>query len=368
MFVRIMSKSSFINPPTITLLVSVILVAGVILFAGGDPLSLVRVGTQFDQGDNMGTEGYDGQFIYYIAQDINPTTVAKKLDRPSYRYQRVLLPIIAHILSLGNIKILPWLLVAIVVVSHFLGTWAVSKLLEGWGINTWYGLVYGLWVGFLLSIRLILPETLAYGLIAGGFLAYIQKRYKISGLLFGLGLFAKEVTILFVCAALLDSLFRRKWRVSLYMMVFSILPYTIFQGFLWSTFGNPGFGSGGAMATPFELIPFMGLFRIGSYSTIYLVAMLVVFGPSIVLPVMWGLWASIKHLISGDVSIITFSLLTNAIVIPFLPFSTFRETGGILRLSSGLVLAVLLFAGYYRYRKVTNYCALWLVLNTFLFK
>jgi hypothetical protein len=55
-------------------------------------------------------------------------------------------------------------------------------------------------------------------------------------------------------------------------------------------------------------------------------------------------------------------------MIAFLPYSTARETGGLLRFACGLVLAVLLFAARYRQRRALNYSFLWIVLNVFLLK
>ena len=122
------------------------------------------------------------------------------------------------------------------------------------------------------------------------------------------------------------------------------------------------------MATSFELIPFMGLLRIGYYSPEYLLAMLVVFGPAVVLPTLWGLWAAVKRGFSNNINVVVLALLLNTLAVIFLPFSTFRETGGLLRFTSGLVLAVLLFSGQYHLRRVLNLSVFWLVLNVFLLK
>jgi len=51
-----------------------------------------------------------------------------------------------------------------------------------------------------------------------------------------------------------------------------------------------------------------------------------------------------------------------------LPFSTFRETGGLLRFACGLVLALLLFAGRSQSKRALNYTVFWLALNAFLLK
>jgi hypothetical protein len=344
------------------------LVIFVLATTGGDPMVLVRPGSFFYANDPQGTQGYDGQFVYYIAIHPQPESAAPLLDVPAYRYQRILLPLLARLLSLGILPAIPWVLPVLGIISQAVGTWLVSELLAGWGVNRWYSLVYGLWVGFGLAVRLDLPEPLAYALVAGAILAHERRQSALSWVLYGLALFAKEVTILFVLAAALAYLAEKRWKDALGISLVAGVPFLLFQGWLWHTFGEPGIGSGGAMATGFEIIPFMGLWRIGAYSVIYLLAMSVVFIPTIILPVLWGLWASIRKMLDQQVNGVVLALLLNAAAIMFLPFSTFRETGGLLRFACGLVLAVILFAGRYRMQRVLNYSWFWLSLNVFLFK
>jgi hypothetical protein len=186
--------------------------------------------------------------------------------------------------------------------------------------------------------------------------------------LYGLALFAKEVTVLFVAAQFLADLSQRRRREAAGLAAVALLPYALFQLWLWQVFGQPGISSGGAMATPFELVPYMGLWRIGAYSQAYLLAMAVVFGPAIILPSLWGIWMGAKSWLKGDRNVLVLALFFNAAAIVFLPFSTFRETGGLLRFACGLVLSVLLVAGRRKSRRVLNYALLWMVLNVFLFK
>ncbi len=358
----------FFHPAGITFIVLLLVVSTVILQAGGDPLALARLGTRYSQGIPDGTEGYDGQFVYYLARDLNPGDVLPYLDVPAYRYQRILLPILARSISFGNTLLLPWVLGVLGILAHTAGTWVVAELMVHWDVSRWYALVYGLWAGFVLAVRLDLPEPLAYALIAGAFGSYIKRRYWLSWILCALALFTKEVAILFVLAFLIVSLLRKEWINLLGLTLIGLLPYALFQVWLWRVFGQPGIASGGTMATPFEIIPFMGLFRIGAYSPFYLLAMLVVFGPAVILPSVWGVWAAARKWFSGDVGLVIFALMSNALIMFFLPFSTYRETGGLLRFASGLVLAVLLYAARYKLRKALNLSLLWLVLNAFLIK
>ena len=365
---RLRSPWYQLAPALVVLLGASLLVGFTILRAGGDPLVLARLGTRFSQGDATGTEGYDGQFVYYIARYLRPEQVAPYLDVPAYRYQRILLPLLARHFSFGSEAALPWALVLLSVLSLAGGTWAVSALLSGWGVSPWYALVYGFWAGFMLALIVDLPEPLAYGLVAAGLLALERGRRWLGWILLGLALFAKEVTIFFLLGVLLIYFIQRRWREALALVLVGLVPFAVFQLWLSAVFGQPGIASGGAMATSFEVIPFAGLFRIGAYSPLYLLAMLVVFGPTVVLPSIWGVWKSARTWFSGEKNFWVAILFLNGLMVAFTPFSTFRETGGILRYASGLMLSVLLFCGYYRLRKVLNYSFFWLVLNVFLLK
>ena len=357
-----------LGPALVTFGVSLLLVAGVIFFSGGDPLALARIGTRYSQGDPQGTQGYDGQFVYYIARDWSPAEVAAYLDVPAYRYQRILLPALGRVFSGGNPDLLPWVLAAAGVISHTLGTGIVALLLIRWGTNPWYALAYGLWVGFLVAVRLDLPEPLAYALVAAALLAIERGHHRWGWVFFALAVFAKEVTLIFVAAQGLVYLLQKEKSRLLGLTAVSVVPFVIFQIWLWQTFGIPGIGSGGDMATPFEHIPLMGLLRIGAYSKVYLLAMAVVVIPFLVLPALWGMWKALQTFASHRPDTITFALGLQGVIFLFLPFSTFREPGGVVRYACGLVLATLLLAARDQHQRVLRYTPLWIILNVFLLK
>lgn len=350
------------------MLILIVVTGWAIIQANGDPLTLARIGTKFSEGLSDGTDGYDGQFIYYIARDINPDTVKTYLDVPAYRYQRILLPIMARMVSMGNEQIIPWAILVINILAHGMGTWILTSIFKQWGINGWYSLVYGGWVGIGLATRLDLPEPLAYALVIFAIWAYIKKKPMITWTALGLALFAKEVTGVFLLAFLCIDLYEKNTRNIIGFVCVSCIPFALFQVWLWQQFGQFGIGSGGAMATPFEVIPYMGLLRIGKYSFMYLLMMSIVFGPAIVFPSLWGIINSVKKWLQKERNLFVVAFFINCLAIMFMPFSTFRETGGLLRYSTGLVLSLSLFTAYYRLMKPLNYSVLWLVLNVFYFK
>src|SRR5690606_15507377 len=129
----------------------------------GSPLALVTLGTRFSDGDlqgETGTEGYDGQFVYYIARD--PGDAERFLDVPAYRFQRILLPILGRVLAFGQNDLLPWSLLLVNLVALAAGTYTLEHLLEQYGTSRWYALGYGLSLPALGAARLSLPEPLAY--------------------------------------------------------------------------------------------------------------------------------------------------------------------------------------------------------------
>lgn len=356
-----------IHPAWVVLVIHLLLLAWALHVEGGDPLAFARLGTRFSQGDPQGTEGYDGQFNIYIGRDPRPEVVAPYLDVPAYRYQRILLPLVGYLLSGGDQARLAWIIPILLLLAHGLGTWAVAELLAGYGVSHWYALVYGLFASFSLSLRLDLAEPLAFALVALALLANTRKQPALSWIFYALALFARELTVIFIIAQLLAELFQRRWRHAIGLALTALLPFGLFQLWLWQVFGQPGIGSGGAMATGFEWIPYMGLWRIGAYSFQYLLAMLMVFGPTVLLPSIWGFWHGLVNWIKRDRNVLVLGLLLNAFSVMIMPFSTFRETGGVIRYICGLVLSVLLYAASTRRMRVLNYSFLWLVLNTFLF-
>jgi hypothetical protein len=357
-----------ILPALIVLVLLTILVCVTVIKSGGDPISLARIGTRYSVGNPQGTEGYDGQFAYYIALDPHPTSVAHHLDVPAYRYQRILLPLLIRLISGGDPRIMPWIFPLITIFAQFLGTWVLAIILSTWHVNPWYALTYGLWVGFGLAVRLDLPESLTFALVLIGIYFLLKEDIFFSSLAMGAAVFSKEVAILFIFAVGFHLILNRVWREFCYFIAIAILPYTFFQIWLFYTFGSFGIGSGGAMATSFELVPLMGLFRIWQFSPLYMIMMFIVFIPCTIGPAIWGTYFAGRKLLSLELGLIPLITITNALIIFFLPFSTFRETGGLLRISCGIILATLLMAAKYRINRILNYSFLLIAYNAFLLK
>lgn len=332
-----------------------------IVLTQGGPLALVTLGERFADGDpaiNAGSEGYDGQFVYYIARD--PADSARFLDVPAYRFQRILLPVLGRALALGQTPLLPWALLMVNLVALAVGTRTLERLLAHYGTSRWYALGYGLALGTLGAVRLTLPEPVAYGLALGALLATTRQKWLGAALLFALAALAKETTLILAAAVGWHLLWQGRWRDALAFGVVTLLPFAAWQMTLSAELGTAGMGAGGALATSFEIIPFAGVIRILTEGGLAVFAILgALLLPFVLLPTGWGLIAALRALRRSDRDMTVWLLLTAAGVMAFIPFSTYREPLGILRFVVGLQIAVVLFAAHRHQRRILLYSTLW---------
>ncbi len=337
--------------------------------AGWDPIALVEIGTRYSEGLEDGTEGYDGQFAYYIAMEPDPATVEPKLDVPAYRYQRILYPILARISAFAQDEWIPWTLIAIALISQVVATFILTRYLIEHQIPTRYALIYGLWVGLIVGVATDLFEPLTFACIVGAYYARYRNRRTLSYALFTLALFTKETALIFWGAAVVADWIEGRRGKDFFQGLVPGVMYGLWQIWLWITFGSFGLTSGGAMATPFEWIPYMGFIRIGGDSIEVLILFALIFIPAVIIPSLWGIFSSGSAILKErEINIHVLALLFTALAIAFLPFSTFREPLALLRMATGLVLAVILFSIDRGLRRPLNYGMFWIFLLVVIFR
>jgi len=347
-------------PALLALVVGVIYAGARMAPAGFDPVALAEIGPRYAELEPDAEPGYDGQFTLFIALDPNPRTVASHLDVPAYRYQRILLPITARLLSFAQPGIIPWMLLFINLASLAIGTRLLTELVIERGFSPGYALVYGLWVGIIAPVGLDLHEPLAYALVILSFYLHGRGRSVPAALAAGLALFAKETTMPFWLVLLVVGTSRGRGKSRL-LLALTGLAFLAWQVWLWMTFGSPGIGSGGEMATGFELIPYMGLWRIGLHGWRVLLLFAVILIPTIVVPSVWGIISTTRSFLhERTLHRDTLVMWLNSLLIVFAPHSTFREPLGIVRLADGMVLGLILYGTYRDKKRVLNYAFFWI--------
>ena len=347
-----------IRPWQVVAVICLAYVALTLLRNDFDPKRLALIGPRYDPGVPSGKPGYDGQFAYQIARD--PDNGWLKVDVPAYRYQRILYPIAARALAWGDVDLIPWMMLAINVVALVAGTWFTEEILAHYGASRWYALAYGLNAGTLMSVRLDLNEPLAYGLAQAGIWLLLKDRSRWAAVVFVLAALTKETTLGYVAAAGSIYLIRHEWRRLGELALIVAVPFVAWQLILLGRFGQLGIGSGGALATPFEIIPLRGLWSIAAidWRVFFLIAAITL--PMAVVPALIGLWVSSRDGLRGRIDLPMALLLVNAAIILFTPQSTFREPLAMARFIVGLVAAALMYAAARRSKRGLNYALLWM--------
>jgi hypothetical protein len=348
-----------LRPWHVVLLAHLVFLALTLAKAGGDPMTFVRLA-------HAPGQGYDGQFTYLIATDPSPPAVIHEIgdirqDSPAYRYQRILLPMTARALSLGNSQALPWILPLLNLVALAIGTTLVARLLDALGASPWHAVVYGLWPGLVIAVAGDLPEPVSMAFVAGAYLGHAKGREWISAACFGLALFSKESAILFVVAQAVFAASERRWRTLVPLVSAAIVPFAIWQAVLVHWFGAAGFGVAGYGATPLQVLPFKSAWELATGPTAF-AAFLIVLVPAVIFPSAWGIAAAVRAIVRRDWNPYVWALGANAGLLPFTPYSTFSQPWAMIRLCTGLVLATLLFAASTKRTETLRNSWFWLVL------
>jgi hypothetical protein len=193
-----------------------------------------------------------------------------------------------------------------------------------------------------------------------GIRAFEAGRRRRGAFWLALAVLGKETALAFVGGYLLYFLLKRCWRAMLETGLISLGPFVVWQVVLWLTLGEPGLKSGGQGATTFNLVPFGGLLAFKPGDTATLFAILVILGPLVVLPSLALAVSLARTFLRGGFSPLTFILALHVVIMATLPFSTYVDLPGMLRLTSGLVVATVACAASVQSRRMLAYSALWL--------
>lgn len=379
-----MAQSKFITfarkirPWQVVLAFMVIYLCVILAREGGDTKAFVQIGSCYSQCTAIdidegcpkdAEEGYDGQFVYYIAR--NPGGAAPCIDVPAYRYQRILLPVLGRYLALGIEDLMPMAFVIINLVALGSSTLLLEQLLVQLGVSRWFAITYGLFFGSVIAVRVSTTEPLAYGFVVMAIWLSQQEneRLWLQALMLAAAAFTKETTGLFVAGFLLYYALEKRWTDGIRLALAVGIPFGLWQLYLYDWLGAFGVGSGGAGGTSFEIIPYNGIWRIayddgGNLEAFALLGIL--FIPSVVLPSLWGLWATIQEFREGKYHLYTCLFFASLAIMPFVPFSTYREFIGIYRFIVGMVMMHILYCGLRHQGRPLIYSTLWMVLLFFL--
>lgn len=118
------------------------------------------------------SDGYDGQIYYTMAADLSNRHL--KID--AYRYQRILYPVLAFLLSFGIIELLPFTLLLISYFSVVMSTYILLIILEKRNLNLNLAFLWAFNIGFFVSIIRDLADPLMFLFLIGAFYFFENKK------------------------------------------------------------------------------------------------------------------------------------------------------------------------------------------------
>lgn len=323
---------------------------------GWDPLAFSTVGPRFNQGDPNAVVGYDGQFSLYMVQD--PLGAAIKMDAPVYRYQRILYPALAWLISGGGQPSLaPWALIFVNLAATIAMTGLLAYLLESEGSSGWYALLAPLSIGGLFTLRGNLNEHLSLAFALGGMILLLKDKPGWAAMSFASGCLAKELALLFAGAAVIWLLTNRRWRAALTVGAGSVGPLIVWSLVVSLWLNQSPFST---ERTAFEWAPFYGIKFAFPYQTVAMLALWIVL-PTLVL----FAWAA-KDLLKqrkdssrGEAALWAWCLILNGLFIAFAPRASYIDLLAMMRLSLGLITAGLLWMAAAHRKRMVWLAALW---------
>ena len=305
-------------------------------------LYYVHIGPRFVLHDPRAKAGYDGQFYYQIARD--PLHAAPFLDKPAYRYQRIVYPLLVAVLSLGQAGLIPYMLLLVNFVSIVLGTELFARLLIKKNLSPWYSLAFGLYFGQATAFLFDLTEPLTYLLVCLGLLLLFQKRPTFAAIIWGLAVLSRETAILFPLGYIAMYLYQRRWQEASRFLLLSIIPTVAWYFIVGQYFHTNSLSS----APPFERIPFQGLFYFYHNRRLFWMLILLLFVPTLV-----SIFLAAKEVFQHRWKNVSWLIwLLNLVLVTNLSHLSYAELVSAGRLSIGLVLAMLLHGLYTRNKTV----------------
>ena len=200
--------------------------AGRAVGEGGNPEVFIHAGQAWLAPDLLPkgayhetSTGYDGQFVFYLAQDLlldgraasRDQAQSDHIDDVPYRYQRILLPALGWVLSAGgDPDLLVWALPLINLLAVLAATFALARVLVRHGHTPWIALGYALSLGVVVGVVNDLSDPLAASLFVLGVAWWLDGRTWPAVGVLAACLLARELYVVPVAVIAAVELVRRR--------------------------------------------------------------------------------------------------------------------------------------------------------------
>jgi hypothetical protein len=218
------------------------------------PKQQAYVGEQIGEVTVRSRFVHDGKFFFAQANDpwyLEPEIHAVVLDRPVYRGQRMLFPMIAGGFGLFSPRAVVWSLLVTNLLALGLGAMVAAKLAGVWGLSTWLGLSIPLNIGLIFELNIGGAGILANMCALAALYALVTERTWMASLLFAAAALSREEMVLFAVGISILWLVEKRelpWRLVVIPLVamavwFAYLQYRLTgvsgAGHAWGAFAAP---------------------------------------------------------------------------------------------------------------------------------
>jgi hypothetical protein len=229
---------------------------------GGDIRALLCVGEEthhpaaFGTVPTAGPWGYDGQQYAALATDpfLRDPDTTESLDAPSYRATRIMVPLLAWLLALGNSGVA---IVAYQLLCWGLGLAAiflVARWLAVEGHSPWWALLLVTSAGLAAAMIRSTPDTAALFFMLAALWFHVRRRFPLALVLASAAVLARETSYLVALAIALDELRRRRFASA---VAFALVPLAFAVG--WQLYLRRVLGAAFATGTGNFSLPFVWL-------------------------------------------------------------------------------------------------------------
>ncbi|MBZ5610570.1 MAG: hypothetical protein LAP38_20090 [Acidobacteriia bacterium] len=198
------------------------------------------------------TKGYDGQMYHYVAHDpFMARGFDGYVDAPRVRYRRILIPLAAHALALGQDDRIDRAFLGVTLFAVFCGGYWLSVFCATAGFSEWLGFAFLLIPATLVSIdRLTVDAALAALCIAFAYYIAKDSEWRLYGVLLVAPL-VRETGLLLLAGYVIALLWKRRLRAALIFST-AALPTLIWYAYVQLQTAPEDI-------TGFSRIPFQGL-------------------------------------------------------------------------------------------------------------
>lgn len=246
------------------LLIGVVLVADLFRQADGDPFVLVAVGSEQDfprsfieaELDRTVTTrpglGHDGQPFFLQALDpLYRDSRSLQVDNPVYRGQRLVYPLLAGLGGLLPLRLIPWGMATVQVLSLGFGAYLTARVAMENGQGPWWGLSFPLNPGVWAAVQIGGSGSLALGFGIGGVLCVMRGRYRNAAILLALSALTREVMLAMAIGLFIQE-WRRSGRPKPSLVVFPTVCVIAWGAYLRLQIDGSYPAGGGAVGPPFR--------------------------------------------------------------------------------------------------------------------